>query len=166
MMSKVFAGVIATLTGAGLAAAFTLAVAHAEGAQPQGMGVWQEDGTAVPRVTFSFDQSTSLTCDEVLYNVAVGEPVPMNGAPCIETYLLETDQASATLDSSDPTAELFRETRVGLVGAPDPYACEKVMVGLAIGKAMPATVAPCVTAYMLPQSDDALAGESGSKRGG
>lgn len=158
MMSKVFVGVIATLTGAGMAAALTLAAAHAE------TRLGADD--SVPQVTFSFDQSRSLTCDAVLYNVAVGAPVPMNGAPCIESYILATGQASAGLDSGDPTAELFKENRVGLVGDPDPYACERVMIGLATGQAMPATVAPCVTAYMLPQSNDALAGESGSGRGG
>ncbi|MCF8482486.1 MAG: hypothetical protein K9H25_18845 [Rhodospirillum sp.] len=113
-----------------------------------------------PKVTFSFDQTATLSCDDVLNNIAIGIPVPLSSAPCIESYLLATGLGREELTSDDPAAELFNDTLVGTLNDPDPMACEQVLIGLATGQAMPVTVAPCVTTYMLPHSPEMLAGEN------
>ncbi|WP_413203967.1 hypothetical protein [Rhodospirillum sp. A1_3_36] len=118
-----------------------------------------------PEVTFSFDEAANLSCDDVLNNVAIGAPVPLSGAPCIESYLLVSGLGREELTSQDPAAELFNNTLVGTLSAPDPFACEQVLTGLATGQAMPITVAPCVTAYMLPHSPEIVSRENKSLSG-
>jgi hypothetical protein len=113
-----------------------------------------------PEVTFSFDEAANLSCDDVLNNVAIGAPVPLSGAPCIESYLLLNGMGREELTSQDPAADLFDDTLVGSLSDPDPFACEQVLIGLATGQAMPATVAPCVTAYMLPHSPEIVSREN------
>ncbi|MBK1663433.1 hypothetical protein CKO38_01565 [Rhodospirillum rubrum] len=127
---------------------------------------------ATPLVTFSFDrtQADPLAgadrCESVLYNVAIGAPVPLDGAPCIESYLLASGQARDHLTTDDPTNELFSDTLLGTTTRPDPVACENVLTGLAVGQALPATVAPCVTAYMLTPLSGSVAGGADPQNGG
>ncbi|WP_313388222.1 hypothetical protein [Rhodospirillum rubrum] len=127
---------------------------------------------ATPLVTFSFDRTEADPlagadrCDGVLYKVATGAPVPLDGAPCIETYLLATGQAQDHLSTDDPTNELFSDTLLGTTTRPDPVACENVLTGLAVGQALPATVAPCVTAYMLTPLSGSVAGGADPRNGG
>jgi hypothetical protein len=152
----------------------TAAAAVLAAALPVALAIESTDATATqrpantmpaPEVTFSFDETEGLTCDDVLNNVATGAPVPLSGARCIESYLLVTGLGRNELTSGDPAAELFNDTLVGTLSNPDPVACEQVLIGLATGQAMPVTVAPCVTAYMLPHSPEMIADSSDEASG-
>lgn len=120
-----------------------------------------------PQVVYSFDDTQALTCEEVLVNVAIGQPVPLSAAPCLETALLGIDPAvieartGVSLPPADGGAALA-EAEVWPNGA----ACESVLVGLALGHALPVTTAPCVSAYMLPHSPESLAFVTQQGQGG
>lgn len=109
-----------------------------------------------PMVVFSFDGAPD-GCEAVLADFAVGAPVPVGSAQCLVEYVLEPQaervQAAQADGLDDPANAMFSASPFGLVGSPDPLACEQALPSLAVGQALPVAVADCVAAYVAPHSD-------------